>query len=339
MNATTMVSEPLPSPTALPIHIPGLDHTFGAYLLGTFISTALFGVTCLQTFMYYTSYPADKVGLKLMVGVLLVLETLHSIFNIHGCYHYFVINYFHPPALLLVVWSAIASVPVTVIIIFVVRTFYVHRLYIVSKKNWKLTIFMMVLVVAATGTGITYTVIGYQSHYLKDLVYAPLFYAKVAFTLAVTTDTLTAVLLTYYLHKGRTGRRRSDTLINRLIILTVNNGTLTTVLNVVSLVFVFSQPAGLVHFATYMVVGNTYTNSMLATLNARNMLRDEQVRLQELSNMQIRFQSDQSSSRPSGTTTTFLPTSDVENVAFGSAPPKTVPGPLWQPPTQAYMSD
>ena len=44
-----------------------LDSTLGAALIGCFVAAALHGVTTLQTFIYYTTYPRDRLGLKLMV--------------------------------------------------------------------------------------------------------------------------------------------------------------------------------------------------------------------------------------------------------------------------------
>jgi hypothetical protein len=77
-----------------------LDNTFGAYLLGTFCSSVLFGVSSLQTFIYYMSYPADRWHLKVMVAFLWMLEAAHTALNMQANYHFLVTNYFNPIALL-----------------------------------------------------------------------------------------------------------------------------------------------------------------------------------------------------------------------------------------------
>lgn len=54
MSSSTAFSDP-------PI---SLDDTLGALLIGTYIPTALFGITFLQTFNYYRNYPNDSVFTK-----------------------------------------------------------------------------------------------------------------------------------------------------------------------------------------------------------------------------------------------------------------------------------
>ena len=50
-----------------------LNLTLGAFLIGTYISTALFGLSSLQTYSYYNTYISDHVLLKVLVSHILVL--------------------------------------------------------------------------------------------------------------------------------------------------------------------------------------------------------------------------------------------------------------------------
>uniref|UniRef100_A0A8H7XRG0 DUF6534 domain-containing protein n=1 Tax=Psilocybe cubensis TaxID=181762 RepID=A0A8H7XRG0_PSICU len=70
--------------------------------------------------------------------------------------------------------------------------------------------------------------------------------------LAAAGDVLIAATLCILLHQSRTGFKRSDTMINKLILFSVNTGVLTRFVLIVLL----------------------YTNSLLATLNARRKIRD-----------------------------------------------------------------
>ncbi|KAF8179174.1 hypothetical protein BJ912DRAFT_983341 [Pholiota molesta] len=47
-----------------------LNPSYGAYLIGTFISNILLGITCLQTYMYFRTYK-DNLLIKMMVSTLL----------------------------------------------------------------------------------------------------------------------------------------------------------------------------------------------------------------------------------------------------------------------------
>ncbi|KAK0445097.1 hypothetical protein EV421DRAFT_338416 [Armillaria borealis] len=68
------VAEPnMSAVPALPTSLPALDNTLGALYIGTCLSTLLYGVICVQTFLYITSYRArsDRWWLKSFVFVVL----------------------------------------------------------------------------------------------------------------------------------------------------------------------------------------------------------------------------------------------------------------------------
>lgn len=63
--------------------------------------------------------------------------------------------------------------------------------------------------------------------------------------IATTTDTLNAftsvlitILLIFYLHRGRTGLRKTDSIINWLIVFSVNTGLLTSIFSTLAMIFV-----------------------------------------------------------------------------------------------------
>lgn len=52
------------------------------------------------------------------------------------------------------------------------------------------------------------------------------------------TSVLITILVTFYLHRGRTGFKKTDSIINWLIVFSVNTGLLTSILSVLAVVFV-----------------------------------------------------------------------------------------------------
>ena len=68
---------------------------------------------------------------------------------------------------------------------------------------------------------------------------------------------------------------RTDTLLKKLMILVINNGFLTTAVDLLVLVFIIVAPKTLIFLAIFVVEGNLYTNSLLATLNARHSFRQQ----------------------------------------------------------------
>jgi hypothetical protein len=93
--------------------------------------------------------------------------------------------------------------------------------------------------------------------------------ARASLVLYVVTDLLVALLLCYFLHSSRTGIKRTDTLINKLIVYAIHNGLITSVADIFVIAFNIAYPKNLVYLSIYQIVANLYSNSFLATLNAR----------------------------------------------------------------------
>ncbi|KAJ7806155.1 hypothetical protein B0H14DRAFT_2876759 [Mycena olivaceomarginata] len=260
---------------------PSLDltKTFGALLIGVIVSAALYGVTCIQTFYYFTHYH-DGWWAKILIAVLWIFETVHSIFSCHAIYWYVITNYANPAGLARATWSAVLTLLVSSIIMLLVHLFYAKRVWHMSRKNRYLTSLIVVLAITHALLGVGIASRAFQLQYfvafsqITGLVDSSL-------ALAVITDVLVAASLSYYLHTSRSGIERTDTLINRLLVYTINNGILTSIFDIITLVFVTAEVDNLIYLAVFQVVGNLYTNSMMATLNSRKptMLTAEDVNL------------------------------------------------------------
>ncbi|KAG8218151.1 hypothetical protein J3R82DRAFT_3693 [Butyriboletus roseoflavus] len=90
---------------------------------------------------------------------------------------------------------------------------------------------------------------------------------------AAAGDVLIAAFLCSLLQMSRTGFRRSDTMINKLIVFSINTGLLTSICAVASLISIAAWPTTFIYIAFYFCLGRLYCNSLLATLNARKGLR------------------------------------------------------------------
>ncbi|KAK0470107.1 uncharacterized protein EV420DRAFT_1634532 [Desarmillaria tabescens] len=90
-------------PTGQPIALPAFDNTLGALYIGSIIATALYGVICLQTFLYITSNRtrSDSWRMKLLVSVLFRsgLDTAHQCLMLAGMYRFLITDYANPAAL------------------------------------------------------------------------------------------------------------------------------------------------------------------------------------------------------------------------------------------------
>ncbi|KAF5309808.1 hypothetical protein D9611_013580 [Ephemerocybe angulata] len=248
-----------------------LDNTMGAMLLGTIVSGVLHGICLLQAFYYFNNYKHDHWILKSMVITTCVFDATHLSFLTHAMYHYLVTGFRNEEALHRLVWSVLLEALLTGVNGGIVQTFYVYRIWTLSKKNYYLCGLIMLLILSTAGSGIAWVVLSMQfDTYAQLITINPVTITINA--LSTTSDVLIASSLCWMLHTSRTGFKRSDTIINKLMIFVVNTGLLTTICAIISLAFLVGSPHSLLYAATYFCIGRFYTNSFLATLNARRAI-------------------------------------------------------------------
>ncbi|PIL34891.1 hypothetical protein GSI_02678 [Ganoderma sinense ZZ0214-1] len=82
---------------------------------------------------------------------------------------------------------------------------------------------------------------------------------------SVICDIVIMVSLCYYLHSRRTGFRRTDSIINRLIVYAVNRGALTTICQGGEMVTMVVLPGRFMFVPFALVGGKLYCNTLFAT--------------------------------------------------------------------------
>ncbi|PBK79572.1 hypothetical protein ARMGADRAFT_1093018 [Armillaria gallica] len=86
-------------------HFP-LELTLGAVYFGATIAAVFYGITILQTVIYYKQYPNDPWIFRYTVAVLWILDTLSVIFSTYTLYFYMVKSSGDYSALLDIIWYA-----------------------------------------------------------------------------------------------------------------------------------------------------------------------------------------------------------------------------------------
>lgn len=249
-----------------------LDETLGAIFIGIVIAATLYGVSCTQILYYYSRYPDDTWRLKLLVLTVWVSESLHQSLITHAVYTYLITNYNNPMVLNDVLWSLIVQVALVGLNALLVQSFYTLRIWNLSENNAWISVLVAVLVLGEFGSIVAYTFKALrlrtfdELNALKELLMS-------VYAIAAAGDLLIAITLSVLLHGSRTGYRRSDGLINKLIAFTVNTGLLTSICAICSLVAIAVLPTAFIYVAFFFLMGRLHTNSLLATLNARKILR------------------------------------------------------------------
>ncbi|CDO76119.1 hypothetical protein BN946_scf184876.g12 [Trametes cinnabarina] len=253
-NATSAIAPP--DPFALP-EPPALDNTFGAILLGTFGGILLFGVTLHQTYRYFSVYTSDGRVLKSLVVIVVIIETVTAALSMHACYHYLVKNYFKPQMLLLGVWAVVVVAGILCLAEIGQSQTRVDPGLLPGKLTvtWAVNRFLCRFMIP------TYS----QYEDSQWLVSA-------GSTMAVTADTLLTVILIVVLRKSRTGVKRTDSMLDIMIMYSVNTGLLTGVFNLLSMLFSFTQKQNLIWICFGIIGAKMYGTTLLAALNSRQSI-------------------------------------------------------------------
>ncbi|KAJ3755985.1 hypothetical protein EV360DRAFT_85381 [Lentinula raphanica] len=272
-----------------------LDNTMGAMLIGILVSAVLYGMSLVQTYFYYNHYRNDVWYLKTLVALTVFFDTLHLCFVIHTIYFYLVSNYYDNGQLDNMVWTVLAEAIPTGFTGGLVQTFYTVRVWRLSKKNHVLAVVIMLIVLAQTACGTAWVIISLQLQTFQQLLGISGLTLSIN-ALSTAADVIIAASLCFLLMQSKTGFKHSDTLINRLIVFSVNTGLATSICAVASLVSVrilttavdspltsaicfpsyqlIASPNSLLYAPFYFCIGRLYSNSLLATLNARNQIRN-----------------------------------------------------------------
>ncbi|KAI0706323.1 hypothetical protein C8Q76DRAFT_749192 [Earliella scabrosa] len=91
--------------------------------------------------------------------------------------------------------------------------------------------------------------------------------------MAVTADILLTIVLIHVLRQNRTGVKRTDSMLDVMIMYSMNTGLLTGVFNLLSLLFAFIRPADLIYIGIGIPGTKMYANTLLAALNSRHSLK------------------------------------------------------------------
>ena len=248
-----------------------VDNTLGAAYIGVVVAALLYGVSCVQAWYYFT-HQKDTWPLKSIVAAVMIFDAVHQVLITHTVYDYLVTNYDNPARMADLVWSLVVEVIFTGLTALLVQAFLTMRVWHLSNKNIWLTGAVTLLVVGEFVTVIVYT--GFAMTYRKFFELQEIKSLQLLINiLAAAGDVLITIILCTYLHRARTQFSRSNVMIDKLILFAVNTGFLTSLCAVASLITSLVLPNTFIYIAFYVCIGRLYANSLLATLNARKMIR------------------------------------------------------------------
>ncbi|KII83933.1 hypothetical protein PLICRDRAFT_179967 [Plicaturopsis crispa FD-325 SS-3] len=270
------------------------DASLGALEIGILISIFLFGMVTVQTYIYYRNFAEDPRWMKVMVASIWALELGHSIAVAHTLYIITVSDFGNTRNLAYPPKSLFASSLLSGIITPVVQAFFAHRLHQISRKLWIAIVcwFLLFLrclsIIGLSTTGIiSNDLVAYEKKNGWLIV--------TVLTTGAAADIVISGSLCYFLLKNRSQSfneyvfalwtdggtyqvnalcNSTVVLIDRLIALTLQTSLLTCLTTLAMLICYLSMASNDAWIALYVVISRIFSNSLLASLNARVDLRE-----------------------------------------------------------------
>ncbi|KAJ7176427.1 hypothetical protein C8R43DRAFT_1118955 [Mycena crocata] len=275
---------------------PSIDATYGVWLVSLVLETMslffpfqfhssltlavnrLYGAGMLQVWMYFSASPTDPASIKWTVSIVAVLETIQVIFFSVSSYSRFVKLFGVPQTNL--IWADSLQLLCAFLSAFVVQLFFANRIIKLTKGRGKFSLkafgiyVILALAFIEILAGIAQVAWTYQIRsFLK------LDQTKITATIQSGASFACDVLITSYLClflKNQKGEMmKTNHMVDALIYDAINRGTLTAMSSFVTLVLFLVLPNTFWFFLGLAPSSKLYMNSMLATLNTRQRIRNK----------------------------------------------------------------
>jgi len=248
------------------------DTSLGVLLVGIFFNTYLFGIVTTQFITYYNLKFKDPLWIRIAVAILVVIDTFHSAAVIYMAWEYCVTNFDNPAILSVALWPYTFTPIGTAIAAIVTHVFLSYRIFRLSQKLWVLII-LNIGALASFSTGVA---CGIKAWIIRDVTKFDVLTTLVTWWLGIqmVLDIAIAVGMTYVLWKSKTGYKRTDSVIHRLIRGAIQIGIFSTIFAAGDLFsFAFSPDTNF--YGMFAIpLGRIYTNTLMNTLNMRGELKD-----------------------------------------------------------------
>ncbi|KAF8871768.1 hypothetical protein BD779DRAFT_1680130 [Infundibulicybe gibba] len=221
-----------------------LDRTLGVLFLGSIVASMLYGIICIQAFVYLRrEREKGKVVYKRLIFVLWLLDTTHLAFIVHALYHYMITYYGKPSSLESPTWSMLAQIYVTCTSDLAIRFILARRSWYMTGRNILLTLCIVSICVHVATRSIeakdrrkVVPDAGMTSRRYYPLLFRAentdmgKFFQAFRYLLylglgsGVVADCTIAVTLSVTLWRSRTGFPRTNSIVNTLVLYTINTG-------------------------------------------------------------------------------------------------------------------
>ncbi|KAK0484834.1 hypothetical protein IW261DRAFT_1560514 [Armillaria novae-zelandiae] len=249
--------------------VPAIEQLAGPFIVGFLLNWGLFGTLSVQLYRYYLAFPNDIRLLKNLIYGIYVIESVQTILVARDAFAMFGYGFGDIHAL-----TRMNSFWLTVPIMSAVaagggQVFYAYRIFVLSKSR---IIPILILCVSFTSF-VPAIILGVYAFQAGDLTRMDNRKMQITAGIwcgaAALCDILIAICMTYYLMHSTTNFRRTRILVARIIHLTIETGSVTAVVALLSFIFYIAGPHQTFYITPGIILPKLYANTVYMVLNSR----------------------------------------------------------------------
>ncbi|KAJ7107244.1 hypothetical protein C8R43DRAFT_1140339 [Mycena crocata] len=273
--------------------LPNVELSFGPMLLGVFMNMILYGavhpknrVLIGQVLTYYQLYSKDAAWMRYFVLILFIIETANTGFDMAIMYQPLILQYGQqpnlfplffvtraPPISVCVKKELTIAMPLIrtfVVISTPIQLFFAWRIKSLTKSYWVPGFIAILALASLTGGVWTAAMI----RIVKTFANKPKLHnsALLWFLTSAVADLLITISLVISLSKRKTGFSGTDSVIDKIIRMTIQTGLVTAVFSILDVICFMVLPRAAINFVWDLALSKLYTNCLMSTLNARQAL-------------------------------------------------------------------
>ncbi|KAH9060299.1 hypothetical protein EDB87DRAFT_625313 [Lactarius vividus] len=247
-----------------------VHNSFGIVFIGLLITTTLYGLTILQTWVYFWNCrKRDPKTLKLFIIFITVLDTIDIILSAYTIYWYLVLNFGNVESLDHILWTLNAQIAIGAVNNTSLQLFYARRVYLVPAN----VVSQVVLVAISFSLGMLALAKDFAiKQFSRFNTVRWVLWVGIG-ALAVT-ELLIAGSMCWFLYHRRTGFEKTDSMVMTLMAYSINSGLLTSLFGTAAIISLVVSPSSMIWLACCWVMSECSINSMLALLNSRDYIRE-----------------------------------------------------------------
>ncbi|KAF8876721.1 hypothetical protein BD779DRAFT_134284 [Infundibulicybe gibba] len=245
----------------------------GPTFVGCILNWCLFGVLVVQMYDYYSiSHKSDGRVVKALVYGAFTLEIVQTSLVTDTSWGVLVGGWGVTDAITHTTWSS-GIIPIfNSSVAIIVQLFFARRIWVLKKH---IVAHMIAGAVAFLCCGIAVTcqyflVARKPSELSKLLLVGQLWLIGSLLCDILITGSMVTILVQ---NRRRTAFKSTESVINRLIINTIENGAIMSIIALLELVLFVHSPNNFIHVTCEFILGKLYTNVFLATLNGRRQIQ------------------------------------------------------------------